>query len=217
MTVEFLGWQITEFWTFVTDIVLSAQCFAYAYILRNQILKAEVSAKSWVGVFATIGVAALCGAIHHGFKLHLPPTIYQSLKVTVLLCLNVTAALLGRSLINFTLLPSNKLRRPLLSIVYLKLLGFVFLGLSQPKFIVGLLDYASTFVVALIVYFIRRKEAGPKFMFYGVVVSFVAASIQAFKLAPSLSFNHNDLYHVVQMFGMYLFFKGTPLLVDKRN
>lgn len=216
MTVDFLGWQITEFWTFVTDIVLSAQCFAYAYILRNQVLKPEVSAKSWVGIFATIGVAALGGAIHHGFKLHLPAEIYQSLKITVLLCLNITAALLGRSLINFTLLPENKIRRPLLALVYLKLLCFVFLGLSQPKFIVGLLDYASTFVVALVVYFFRRKEEGPRFMLYGVLVSFAAASIQALKLAPSASFNHNDLYHVVQMFGMYLFFKGTPLLRDKR-
>lgn len=215
MIVEFLGWQITEFWTFATNVVLSTQCFVYAYLLRDQLIKPEVSSKSWVGVFATIGVAAMCGAIHHGFKLHLDPTVYKSFRICVLLCLNITAAMLGRSLINFTLLPTNKLRRPLLGLVYLKLLAFVFLGLSQPKFIVGLLDYASTFVIALVVYFLNRKQEGPRFMFYGVVVSFIAAAIQAFKLAPSVSFNHNDLYHVVQMFGMYLFFKGTPLLKDK--
>ena len=37
----------------------------------------------------------------------------------------------------------------------------------------------------------------------GVGVSVVAGAIQAFRLAPHSRFNHNDLFHVVQMVALY--------------
>jgi hypothetical protein len=49
----------------------------------------------------------------------------------------------------------------------------------------------------------------------GVLVSLVAAIVQARRLAPHRHFNHNDLYHVIQMAALYAFYRGGALLVDR--
>ena len=43
----------------------------------------------------------------------------------------------------------------------------------------------------------------------GVVVSFAGAGVQMSGFALHQHFNHNDLYHVIQMFGLWLFWKGA--------
>ena len=47
------------------------------------------------------------------------------------------------------------------------------------------------------------------------MVSFVAAAVQVSGVAIHQQFNHNDLYHVIQMGGMYLFYRGALLLTDR--
>jgi hypothetical protein len=48
-----------------------------------------------------------------------------------------------------------------------------------------------------------------------VLVSLVAAIVQARRLAPHRQFNHNDLYHVIQMVALYAFYRGGTLLLDR--
>ena len=49
----------------------------------------------------------------------------------------------------------------------------------------------------------------------GVLVSLVAAIVQARRLALHRHFNHNDLYHVIQMAALYAFYRGGAVLVDR--
>ena len=49
----------------------------------------------------------------------------------------------------------------------------------------------------------------------GVLVSLVAGIVQARRLALHRHFNHNDLYHVIQMAALYAFYRGGALLVDR--
>jgi hypothetical protein len=46
----------------------------------------------------------------------------------------------------------------------------------------------------------------------GVMVSFAAAGVQQSGFALHQHFNHNDLYHVIQMAGVYLLYRGGRLL-----
>jgi hypothetical protein len=48
-----------------------------------------------------------------------------------------------------------------------------------------------------------------------VLVSFLAAGVQFNEIALHQHFNHNDLYHVIQMGGMYLFYRGALVLKDQ--
>jgi hypothetical protein len=48
----------------------------------------------------------------------------------------------------------------------------------------------------------------------GVAVSVIAALVQASGLALHRHFNHNDLYHVIQIAAMALLYKGARRLRD---
>ncbi len=58
----------------------------------------------------------------------------------------------------------------------------------------------------------RRPAAG--WIAAGILVSFAAAAVQALRLAPHPSFNHNDLYHIIQIGAFYLLYRGGRLLQD---
>ena len=66
-------------------------------------------------------------------------------------------------------------------------------------------------VIALLVIY---QPPGTKWILIAVLVSFAAAGIQRSGFSLHKHFNHNDLYHVIQMFAMYLFYKGAMLLRD---
>ncbi|MFA5516389.1 MAG: hypothetical protein WDA20_08890, partial [Desulfuromonadales bacterium] len=59
----------------------------------------------------------------------------------------------------------------------------------------------------------RRPAAG--WIAGGILVSFVAAGVQATRLAPHPFFNHNDLYHIIQIGAFYLLYRGGRLLADR--
>jgi hypothetical protein len=48
----------------------------------------------------------------------------------------------------------------------------------------------------------------------GVAVSALGALVQASGLAPHRHFNHNDLYHVIQLAAMFLLYRGARRLTD---
>jgi len=60
--------------------------------------------------------------------------------------------------------------------------------------------------------YVSTGSPGAKLIAVGIIISFGAAAIQrsGFKLARH--FNHNDIYHVIQLIGLYFFYKGALLL-----
>ncbi len=206
---------IHEFWTFLTDVILSALCFFYAFRLRELLSSEHFSAKLWLPVFVSIGIAALSGAIYHGFRPYLPIPVYNGFRILVLFCLSTTAYLIGMSLLRFTIQPQNNFYKAISLLLKLKLVFFLVFALIQTQFLVAVADYGSTFIVALVVFAFHWQRPASKLMTYGIVVSLVAASIQTLKISPHPSFNHNDLYHVVQILGLHLFYLGSPQLEDR--
>ncbi len=208
---------IHEFWTFFTDVILSVLCGIFAFNLsRSSKALNDFSSRVWIIAFVTIGLAALCGAIYHGFQPHLPLMVYDGLRIFTLFCLSITAYLLSRSMLRFSLNPSHKFFNPIKWFLNIKLLAFLVVAVLMTQFIVGIADYGSAFLIGLWVYGRKNEHPASHYMIKGIVVSLVAAAIQILKISPHPNFNGNDLYHVVQIFGLYLFYKGTPLLTDRQ-
>jgi hypothetical protein len=42
----------------------------------------------------------------------------------------------------------------------------------------------------------------------GLLVSLAASCVQVMRITLHENFNHNDLFHVIQMLGMYLMYRG---------
>jgi len=55
---------------------------------------------------------------------------------------------------------------------------------------------------------------GSGYISIGIIISFIGAGVQASRLGLHQHFNHNDIYHVIQMIGMGFFYHGATLLTD---
>ena len=51
----------------------------------------------------------------------------------------------------------------------------------------------------------------------GVAVSFAGAVVQQSGFSLHRHFNHNDIFHLIQMAGLYLLYRGGVLLRDRRS
>jgi hypothetical protein len=88
----------------------------------------------------------------------------------------------------------------------------------RPTFRVAVIDYGAAlgvvFVAAVYAY-VRWRAPGMGWLIGAVLVSLAAGLVQGMRLAPHRWFNHNDLYHVIQMVALYLFYRGGVLLADR--
>jgi hypothetical protein len=61
---------------------------------------------------------------------------------------------------------------------------------------------------------LERRKTGHRWLEWGVAVSLAGALIVLSGLSLHPHFNHNDIYHVVQMVGFYCFYRGASFLHD---
>lgn len=61
-----------------------------------------------------------------------------------------------------------------------------------------------------------ERSEGIRWLKRGVVVTLVGLAVLVAKLSIHEHFNQNDLYHVIQMVGLYCLFRGALLLHDLR-
>ena len=112
----------------------------------------------------------------------------------------------------------GSIRTAILVVAGLKLLAYLVRVARRPEFRVAAADYGSALAVllaaALYVY-ARWHAAGMGWLIAAVAVSLVAGLVQVRRIAFHRHFNHNDLFHVIQMVALYLFFRGGALLVDR--
>lgn len=58
----------------------------------------------------------------------------------------------------------------------------------------------------------RARREGILWLKRAIGVSLAGLAVLVLKLAPHRHFNHNDLYHVIQMGGLYCLYRGAVLL-----
>ena len=207
--------MIHEFWTFVTDLVLALVAWSFAWRLAHRARNAySASIKFWILAFVTIGLAAIQGALLHGFRHSLPPLVISGLRVGVVWSLNATAYVLAMALLSFGVPRSSTLYGRIQALLSLKFVFFLILAAIKPVFIIAIIDYSLSFIVAIAVHTKKIRHPASPWILAGVVVSITAALIQSLQISFSTSFNHNDLYHVVQIVGLSLFYVGCLRISD---
>ena len=88
----------------------------------------------------------------------------------------------------------------------------------RPEFRVAAADYGAALAVVLVagVYvWVRFDAPAAPWLVAGVLVTLAGSIIQARRLGLHRQFNHNDVFHVVQMGALYVFYRGGLLLVDR--
>lgn len=63
--------------------------------------------------------------------------------------------------------------------------------------------------------YIRREDGSMKWLAYGILATLAGAIVQQSGFRSHSDFNHNDAYHVIQIFGLYFLFRCARLLQDR--
>src|SRR5688572_14369163 len=158
--------------------------------------------KYWAGAFLALALGAFLGGTWHGF-------VQNDLlwKATVL---SVGVASFGMLAGSAIATVSGIARNLVLTIAVAKLLVYSAWMLRRDDFIFVVLDTGIAFAAVAILHLWRFSG----WILAGVAVSVAAALVQASGFALHRHFNHNDLYHVIQIAAMVLLYRGARSLAD---
>jgi hypothetical protein len=203
----------TERTTAITDIILALAAFGGILMLSWNTAPGNAPWKIiiWSAAFGLIGLAAALGAAAHGLRISrtVHARIWQLLNLALALAVSLFVAgvvydLWGPALC-FKVLPAMLAAG----------LGFFGVTLRYPGIFFVFIVYeglALLFALSAYVYLaVRGAPAGAAFMAAGILVSILAAGIQANKsicLTLIWPFDHNGIYHIVQVVGLILLLIG---------
>ena len=207
---------VTEPMTVATNVVLAVLASVFAVRLAYHSAAEGSAARGWLAaaMFAT-GLAALVGALAHGTN----PISHATLRERFWRGALYATGLIGAATVAAVAFFAARgvARTAILAFAGIKLVVFIVRATRRPEFSVAAIDYGGALAIMLVgaAYGAWRRAPGMTWLIAGVLVSLVAGIVQARRLAPHRHFNHNDLYHVIQMAALYAFYRGGALLVDR--
>ncbi len=207
---------ITEPVTVLTDYILAIETFVFAVLLSRQAARdREITIKFWALAFFVIAIAAITGGTCHGFIRSLPESIYKLLWKITLYAVGVSTLFMLSSTAYATL--KDLPRRILLVLAWIQFSVFIIFIARTSDFKYVIYDYVPAMILILALCIFRWHAPFSAWISAGILVSFVAAGIQLSGFTLHQHFNHNDLYHVIQIIAMYLLYRGGKLLQIKNE
>jgi hypothetical protein len=210
------GVRITEPATMITDFVIAAMCVGFAIVTERSTESFATARGLWGLSFAFAGIAAMIGGVVHGFVLYLTADSKQRLWKATQRTLGLTAlAILVAAVVAFV---DGELQRWLVGLAVAKFVWYATVVRKRDDYAIVVLDYGVSMLalVALAtIGWVRTSSPASPWLIAGVAISGAAAVVQLKKIAPHRRFNHNDLYHAVQVIALYLFYRGGLLLVER--
>ena len=188
---------IHEPMTMLTDYVLGGvSAYAAVALLRDP----QTSRRLWALAFAALAAAAFLGGTWHGF-------LQSDLlwKATTLSAGVASFGMVAGS--SYAAFPPP-LRVFALTAALAKLVVYSAWMLGHDAFLYVVIDTGIAFLIVAAIHL--WKWNGP--VLAGVAVSIAGALVQASGFRLHEHFNHNDLYHVIQIAALVLLYRGAKRL-----
>ena len=175
--------------TVLTDYALAAVCV---------VLGVRVIGKTnfWALAFLALALAALLGGTWHGF--------WQNDGLWKATTLSVGMASFGMVVGSALQTTRGTVLRTLVAFAAIKWVLYTAWMTRRDDFIWVVVDTGIALLIVGAVYLWRFNG----WMLAGVAISIVAGAVQASGLRLHEHFNHNDLYHVIQIAAMLAFYSG---------
>jgi hypothetical protein len=194
--------------TAITDYVLSAVAAGLGWSLIRR-RDAQWSRTLWAGALAALALTALIGGTYHGFA------ITALWPATVVLAGVISFAMLAGSAMATT---TGAVRRAIVALAALKLIAYVAWTAGHDDFVSVIVDSGIAMLALAGLHAPRAlvgHDAASRAMLGAVALSVVGAGVQASGFALHRHFNHNDLFHVVQIAATVAFYRGARRLRDR--
>ena len=211
-TIDIMGVTIAEPTTMVTDFMIAVAATAFAVRLAGSGARRPAQ-RLWAAGFTFIGIGALSGGVSHGFARYL--TEAQSAwtwKATVYAVgLSMLFAVAGT-------IAGTRLRYAARTMLHaLNVAAFAVYAvwmIGHDDFLYVICHYVPAMLgIALIQVFTWRSSAdSARWLVSGVAVTLAGAVVQQSGFTIHRHFNHNDLYHVIQLIGLWLLYRGAHRL-----
>lgn len=203
---------ISEPMTMLTDYAIAAEAVVFAgLLLWLAFQRRQISIGFWAVAFACLVIAASAGGTYHGFALYLNGATRDSLWLVVLYALSFASFWMLAATIASAVPP--RWQRSSLIAIGIKSLLFIRWSAVGQSFGNVVVDYLSAMTILLFLHAYRQTPSA-RWLARGVLVSAIGAIVQLSGFGLAERFNHNDLYHVVQMVALYLFYRGARLSKD---
>jgi hypothetical protein len=211
----------TEQTTAVTDILLAlVSAIGITWIIRTGHRIDRQKTIIWTFAFALLMVSAILGAIAHGIKMseETNKLIWQPLNL--FLGLSVAFFAIG------VIYDLQQFRIQKSVVILILTLGFIFFAVTlifPGLFFVFIVYEALTMLFALTSYlilFVKKKFTGANYMTTGILLSIAAAYVQSdesFSLDFIWKFDHNGLFHLIQIMGLFFLFSGLVKEFESRR
>jgi hypothetical protein len=102
-------------------------------------------------------------------------------------------------------------RRLVMAFAAIEFLAYAFWMAAHDDFVYVIADYGSGMLCAGILYAVayRRMPRAAGLVLSSIAVAAVGAAVQASRFTLHRNFNHNDLYHVIQIVSLVLLYRGA--------
>ena len=207
--------MISEPMTMITDYALGAVSAVLGWRLYRDAGE-ERARRCWAAAFGALAVSALLGGTHHGLAAVTSQAVYDlGWKVTVFAIGLFSFGMMAGSMLATT---RGAARTMLLAIATAQLVVYTAWVLVHDEYRYVVLDTAIAMATLLLLHgwsAASRRDEASCWVLAGIAVSAVAAVVQLLRVTLHEHLNHNDLYHLIQLAGMVLFFKGGKLMRDR--
>jgi len=191
---------LTDFLIFILGVVFGLNTFPDGDSLFHWI---------WACAFLSVGMGGLLGGLTHGIGPKLSDEFNQALWGLTLFFVGFTGILLGLS--GLILVIGKEFHSTLFILAILFMLTYLMNVRQNSSFSTAVKFYLPMMIIALIGFSIGAfyfEKTGALFIVIGLLVSVAASVVQVMNISFHKHFNHNDLFHVIQMLGMYLMYRG---------
>ena len=208
--------EIAEPMTMITDYIVTIYTFVLAILLFINFSYTNHPAVWYLGITLVItGIGALLGGSAHGFKPSISEKQHNFLWKGTTISLGFAAFFLLLASIKSSSSNSSFITS-MNAVAVLQLMIYLYWIRNHDEFLYVIVNYlfAMILVVILKIYsFITIADQSSIWILGSIIVSIVASGIQAKKIGihPKY-FNHNDLFHVIQLPGFYLLYKAAFFL-----
>ena len=163
----------------------------------------------WGASFISIGIGAFFGGTSHGFGPKMTGIYRKVLWRITIIFIGISGIFMAMSSSLFFITENGKYA---LFITAGVLLILYFLKIrKQDSFRSAVTFYMPLLGVTLVGFsmaFYFQNITGALFITIGLIVCITGSLTQLLKISLHEKFNHNDLFHVIQMLGMYLMYRG---------
>lgn len=216
------GFTLSEPTTVATDYALAILGVWWGIALwRDGRRRLQWAPRLLAACFLVMAVGAVLGGTAHGFVRSIETGTLALIWRATTISLGAAGYLLLAAAVTASL--GGWAGRVVLGLGGLKLGVYIAWMTRHHEFHWVLAEYGSSMLAVAMLMIWRAdrtsgaERIGPRWFLGGVLLSVVGAAVQAGGLAPHPHFNHNDLYHVIQMVALYCFYRGGRRLVDLEN